>query len=299
LHLQTETPTGKVISRHKSYMFLYRALSKLPFSALYFLSGISAFILFHIIRYRRSVSYQNIRNSFPEKTEQQIEHIQKSAYRHLTDTLLETIKAKTISDSEIESRVALVGFEEIEHLVQGGKSVFILTAHTAPVEWISFAIHLRYNFVIDPVYKPIHSKSLDRFIFSMRSRHQSTPIPYKKLAKDVVLRKSAKRSIAMLADLEPRSRDQSLDVEFLNQSTRFFLGSEKIIKLAGCSTFFIAIKKTARGHYQATASRLTLNPKNLDSNVLTEKYAHSVEQLISKNPSSWLWTHKRWKHSTT
>ena len=203
-------------------MFIYRAISKLPFSTLYFLSGLSSFILFHIIRYRRDISYQNIRNSFPAKTEHQIEYIQKSAYRHLTDTLVETIKANTISDSEIESRVTLVGFEEIQHLVREGKSVFMLTAHTGPVEWVSFAAHLKYDFVIDPVFKPIHSKPLDKFIYSIRSRHQSTPIPYKTLAKDVVLRKNAKRSLAMLTDLEPRSRDQSLDVKFLNQSTRFF-----------------------------------------------------------------------------
>jgi KDO2-lipid IV(A) lauroyltransferase len=280
-------------------MFIYRSISKLPFRALYFLSDISSFILFHIVRYRRSISFKNISNSFPEKTEQQIEYIQKSAYKHLTDTLLETIKAKTISSAEIDSRVTLVGFEEIQHLVKDGKSVFMLTAHTAPVEWISFAAHLRYNFVIDPVYKPIHSKHLDKFIFSMRSRYQSTPIPYKRLAKDVVLRKNAKRSIAMLADLEPRARDQALNVKFLNQSTRFFLGSEKIIKAAGLPTFFIAIKKTSRGLYQANAIRLSLNPKNLDSNLLTEKYARCVEELIVKNPPSWLWTHKRWKRPTT
>jgi KDO2-lipid IV(A) lauroyltransferase len=280
-------------------MFIYKAISKLPFRALYFLSNLLAFILFHIVRYRRNISYQNIRNSFPEKTGQQIAYIQKSAYRHLTDTLVEMIKAKTISDSEIESRVTLVDFEEIQHLVRDGKSVFMLTAHTAPVEWVSFAGHLKYDFVIDPVYKPIHSKNLDKFIFSMRSRHQSSPIPYKKLTKDVVLRKSANRSIGMLADLEPRSRDQSLDVMFLNQSTRFFLDSEKIIKLTGFPSFFIAIKRTTRGHYQANAIRLSLNPKNLDPNVLTEKYASCVEELILKNPASWLWTHKRWKHTTT
>jgi KDO2-lipid IV(A) lauroyltransferase len=280
-------------------MFIYKAISKLPFSTLYFLSGVTSFILFHIVRYRRSICYQNIRLSFPEKTEQQIQYIQKCAYRHITDIFLETIKAKTISDSEIEARVTLVGFEEIQHLLQNDKSVFMLTAHTAPAEWVLFAAHLKYNFVIDPVYKPIHSKSLDKFIFSMRSRHQCTPIPYKKLAKDVILRKSAKRSIAMLADLEPRSRDQSLEIKFLNQPTRFFLGSEKIIKLTRLPTFFIAIKKITRGHYQAKAIRLSLNPKNLDPNLLTEKYASCVEELILSNPSSWLWTHKRWKHTTT
>ena len=280
-------------------MFIYKTISRLPFSLLYFLSDVASFILFHIVRYRRHISYQNIRNSFPDKTEQQIEYIQKSTYRHLTDSLVETIKAKTISDSEIASRVKLEGFEEIQHLVRKGKSVFMLTAHTAPTEWVSFAAHLKYDFVIDPVYKPIHSKSLDKFIFSMRSRHQSTPIPYKALAKDVILRKSAKRSIAMLADLEPRARDQSLDIKFLNQSTRFFLGSEKIIKLTGFPAFFIAIKKTTRGHYQANAIRLSLNPKNLEPHVLTKKYACCVEELIVNNPPTWLWTHKRWKNRTT
>ncbi|MFK7793954.1 MAG: lysophospholipid acyltransferase family protein [Gammaproteobacteria bacterium] len=280
-------------------MFIYKIISKLPFSLLYFLSDLASFVLFHIIRYRRHISYDNIRRSFPDKTEHQIEYIQKSAYRHLTDTLLETIKAKTISDTEITSRVQLINFEEIQHLVKSGKSVFMLTAHTAPAEWISFAAHLKYNFVIDPVYKPIHSKNLNRFIFSVRSRHQSTPVPYKKLAKDVLLRKNAKRSIAMLADLEPRSRDQSHKINFLNQPTRFFLGSEKIIKSAGYPTFFVAIEKTTRGNYQASAIRLSLNPKNLDPCQLTERYANCVEELILKNPASWLWTHKRWKHPTT
>lgn len=280
-------------------MFIYKALSRLPFSVLYLLSDLSCFILFYIARYRRNISYGNIRRSFPDKTTKQINFIQKNAYLHLTDTLLETIKANTISDTEIQNRVTLLGFEEIQNLVQNGQSVFMLTAHTAPVEWVSFAAHLKYGFTIDPVYKPIHSKTLDRYIFTTRSRHKSTPIPYKKLAKDIVLRKNADRSIAMLADLEPRSRDHSLEVEFLNQPTRFFLGSEKIIRLSGLPTFFIAVKKTARGHYQATAQNLSLNPKSLDTNILTKKYISCVEELILNNPAAWLWTHKRWKHTAT
>ena len=280
-------------------MFIYKTLSRLPFSVLYFLSDLSCFILFHIARYRRSISYNNIRRSFPDKSTKQIKSLHKSAYLHLTDTLLEVIKANTISDAEIKSRVTLLGFEEIQNIVQSGQSVFMLTAHTAPAEWVSFAAHLKYDFTIDPVYKPIHSKTLDKFIFSIRSRHRSTPIPYKNLAKDIVLRKNADRSIAMLADLEPRSRDQSLEVEFLNQPTRFFLGSEKIIRLSGLPAFFIAVKKTSRGHYQATAVNLSSTPKSLDTNVLTRKYVNCVEELILSNPASWLWTHKRWKHSAT
>ena len=29
---------------------------------------------------------------------------------------------------------------------------------------------------------------------------------------------------------------------------------------------------------------------------LTIKYAHYLEDVIRRNPSMWLWSHRRWKH---
>ncbi len=276
---------------------IFQAISKLPFPALYSVSNIAAFLLFHVARYRREVSFKNLKRAFPNKSIQDIKHIQKAAYLHLTDSFLEILKAKNISDDEVNERVVLSNFDEVEQLINNGKSIFFLTAHTAPSEWVAFAVSLKFNCLIDPVYKPIHSKRLDEFVFSARSSHQGTPIPYKKLAKDVILRKGVQRSIAMLADLEPRSRDQALEVEFLNQSTRFFLGSERVIKLTDFPVFFIGIKKLSRGHYQAYAEKITDIPKELAAETLTRKYAKCVEKIILQNPSAWLWTHKRWKHA--
>ncbi len=280
-------------------MLIFKVISKLPFCLLYFLSDILSFCLFHIARYRRSISYNNIRNSFPDKNDAEIKTIQRSAYRHLTDSFLEIIKAATLTNDDLQSRVTLNGFSEIQQLVNSGQSVLSLSAHTAPTEWVVFATHLKCHCNIDPVYKPVHSKKLDQFIFDVRSRYQSTPIPYKTLAKDIVLRKNVTRCIAILADLEPRSRDQSIELDFLNQPTRFFLSTERIAKLTNLPVFFIAIEQTKRGYYQASAHKLSDSPKDLESDMLTREYAKCVEQLILKNPAAWLWTHKRWKHKTT
>lgn len=274
---------------------LYRIISKLSFPALYLLSDTIAFILYHIARYRRDISLENLRHAFPDKSMQEIKQIQKSAYLHLSDSLLEILKANTISEEQLHSRVTLSNFEEVAQLISQKKSIFFLTAHTAPTEWVAFLVSLKYNCIIDPVYKPIHSKSLDDFIYMARSRYRATPIPYKKLAKDVILRKQVNRSIAMLADLEPRTRDQALELNFLNRPTRFFLASERVIKLAEYPVFFIGIKKSRRGHYSAYAEKITDSPKQLAPEVLTRNYASCVEQLILDNPAAWLWTHKRWK----
>jgi len=276
---------------------IYRAISKLPFPGLYFLSDITAFLLYHIFRYRRQLSLDNLKRSFPNKSSDALIQIQKSAYLHLSDSFLEMLKASEISNDEINERVTLENFEEVEELLIKDQSIFFLTAHTAPSEWVAFRLALKCKCTIDPVFKPIHSKSLNKFIYAARSRHQGTPIPYKKLAKDVLLRKGAKRSIAILADLEPRSRDQALELNFLNQSTRFFLGSEKVIKLTELPVFFIGIKKLSRGRYRAYAEKISDHPKALPPGEITRKYAQCVEKLILENPSAWLWTHKRWKHN--
>ena len=277
-------------------MLLLKLISHLPLSILYAISSFVSFLIFHVFRYRRSISFDNISKSFPEKSNNEIKSIQRLAYRHLTDTFFEMVKAYSLTEDELHNRVTVKNTDEIKKYLNADKSIFLLTAHTATVEWAEYAMRIALDTYVDPVYKPVHSKVLDKFIFDVRSRFDCSPIPYKQLAKDIVLRKNVTRCIAMLADLEPRSRDQIIHVDFLNRPTRFFLSSERIAKLAGMPVFFVAIKRIKRGYYKIDLKKLCDNPALLDSELLTRTYSECVEELILQRPEAWLWTHKRWKH---
>ena len=279
-------------------MSLLRLFSRAPLSFLYICSDVVFFILFYITRYRRTISLQNISNSFPEKSREEILQIQKNAYRYISDSLFELIKAFSINENELRRRVSINKVEEIAEVINKNRPALLLSAHTAPTEWVAQLLHLSLNCYIDPVYKPAHSKSVDRFIFSVRSRYEATPIPYKKLAKDVIARKKVVRCIAVLADLEPRRREQTLKINFLNQPTRFFLSIERIAKLSDMPVFFIAIKKTRRGHYKASVIKLCDSPNKMGADELTKKYVGCIENVIKQKPEAWLWTHRRWKHSS-
>ena len=76
------------------------------------------------------------------------------------------------------------------------------------------------------------------------------------------------------------------------------VGSERIIKLTKLPTYFIGIQKISRGHYQAYAEKISEQPNQLAAEELTKLYAGCVEKIIANNPSTWLWTHQRWKHRT-
>lgn len=278
-------------------MVFFKLLSKLPFSLLYSFSSALSFVLYYLIRYRRKTSYDNIRNSFPDKTPKQLEEIQKQAYRNISDSFFEIIKTHNISEKELRDRVTLNNIGSVASVINNDQSALLLTAHTAPTEWIGQALHLQLACYIDPVYKPAHSKIIDRFIFTARSRYQATPIPYKNLAKDIIKRKNVTRCIAILADLSPRRREKSINLNFLNQPTRFFRSVERIANLADTPVFFVAVQRTKRGYYQATIRKICDQPGELNNNELTKIYAQYTEELIMHKPDAWLWTHRRWKHS--
>ena len=280
-------------------MSFFKLLSYLPLRILYFFSSILSFLMYYVVRYRRKTSLKNITNSFPDKTPRQIKIIQKHAYRYISDSFFELIKAYNISELELQSRVTIENIELIKQVVNQNRSALLLSAHTAPTEWIAQMLHLQLGCYIDPVYKPAHSKSSDRFIFAIRSRYDATPIPYKKLAKDIVNRKKVTRCIAMLTDLAPRRREQSLTLHFLNQPTQFFLSIERIAKLANMPIFFIAIRRKKRGYFTACVHTLCEHPSKLAGDELTTLYARHVEDTIRNKPEAWLWTHRRWKNSQT
>ena len=227
---------------------------------------------------------------------QEVVKIQKQAYRNICDSFFELIKSYDINSKELLSRVTIRNIESIKSVVSKDQSVLLLSAHTAPTEWIAQALHLHLDCYVDPVYKPAHSNTADRFIFAIRSRYDAAPIPYKKLAKDIVKRKMVKRCVAMLADLAPRRREQTITLNFLNQPTRFFLSLERIARLADTPVFFIGIKRIAKGHYEATVHKMCEQPSQLQDDELIKQYAQHVENVIKLSPADWLWTHRRWKH---
>jgi KDO2-lipid IV(A) lauroyltransferase len=59
--------------------------------------------------------------------------------------------------------------------------------------------------------------------------------------------------------------------------------------------FFIAMRRTAPGHYEMEFQPLAAGGAVGPSGALTERYARLVEEQIHAAPPDWPWSHKRWK----
>ena len=62
------------------------------------------------------------------------------------------------------------------------------------------------------------------------------------------------------------------------------------------AVFFVDITKKKRGHYLCQLRPLTSDARSYPDYQLTEVYMQELEKMIRRNPSIWLWSHRRWKH---
>lgn len=85
--------------------FFVRLLSYIPFCILYVLSDLLYYLVYYVIRYRRVIVRKNLTESFPEKSWQEISHIEKRFYHSFVDIILESCKLASMSVDVMRRRM--------------------------------------------------------------------------------------------------------------------------------------------------------------------------------------------------
>lgn len=277
-------------------MIFFRIFSLLPFPLLYLLSDLLYLVVYYVVKYRLKVVRENLKNSFPEKTEQERRQIEKQFYKNLCDIVFETIKSLTISQKEFERRNKILNPELVENYLDNGRHIIGLTGHFCNWEWLLLINSLKVKYPIDAVYRPLLSPFFDKLMLKLRTRFGAFPVPMKETLRYFARRKDIVRGIAMVADQSPYFTEIQYATTFLNQDTPFFLGGQKLAIRAGYPVVYIGMRRLKRGHYEVFYKKIA-EPPYEDNNDIVETYKDMLEEDIKSHPADWLWTHKRWKYS--
>ena len=290
---------GKVISAILFYLllpFLY-LLSVLPFPVLYFVSDIFYFLIYYVAGYRKKVVLQNLRNSFPQKTEHEIAIICKKFYHHFCDLFLETFKTLTISKQTMlqhckmnEKAVALM-----TQLYNDKKSVIIVLGHFGNWEWGGNTFSLICQHQLYVIYHPLANVHFNRLMYNMRTRFGTKLIAMQDTFKAMLANKNEVNATAFIADQTPQP-DHAYWTNFLNQPTPVFWGTERIARKLNYPVVYITVKKYKRGYYECFAELLSASPVKTNDCEISEKHTKKLEEDIFLQPEIWLWSHRRWKH---
>jgi Kdo2-lipid IVA lauroyltransferase/acyltransferase len=269
----------------------------LPLPVLYVFSDLLYFILYYLVSYRRKVVATNLKNSFPEKTEEELKTIEKKFYRHLADLIIETFKATHMSRAEQKKRFTYTNLQIIDRLREEKRDIIVVLGHYNNWEWPTLLpYYLKYKTII--VYKPLQNKYFNNFVNSHRSEYGIVLTPTSQVIREIInYRKNNINTVSVfISDQTPAIGDIKYWTTFLNQDTAVFTGAGKIAAKYDMAIIFFHVQKVKRGYYNLDIELLHDHTKGLSEDVITETHVRRLEEIIREKPEYWIWSHRRWKH---
>ena len=292
MHLPAETMNA--IIYYLALPFLY-LISYLPFKLLYLLSDGFYVLVYTVFAYRKKIVTENLKQSFPDKSSAELEHIRRGFYHYLCDLALETIKTLSISPAALKKHFSHDDISVLENYFNENQSVIIIMGHLGSWElggayFSQILVHQVYA-----IYHPMANRHFDRFFCRMRTRSGARLYPMKDAFKGMIRNRNEVTATVFIADQTPAPENAHW-MTFMNQDTPVFKGTEVIARKLDYPVIYVSAIREKRGQYKIHFELLVEHPQRLTKNELTEVHTKRLQQDIIDHPETWLWSHRRWKH---
>lgn len=285
---------------HTPLGWIIDGLARLPLGALYPLATALAWLMHSVVRYRRRVVDDNLRQCFPDRPESWRRDVARRFYRNFADYTVESIRLLRMSRREMDGRIRFTGMEHIRRATDSGQAVAAYFSHTFNWEWVT-AMPLAFDgdssVQFCQVYRPLRDAWFDSLMLRMRGRFGAMSLPKQTVLRSLLrLKADGKVTVTgFMSDQKPSHGDPTCPLIFLNRPTAMITGTETLARRLGMATVYLDLRRTTRGHYELAV--LPMEPEEDGRDwPLTRCYARMLERSIMRDPSEWLWTHKRWKH---
>lgn len=272
-------------------------ISKIPLKILYIFSDIIFFLNYYIVGYRKKVILQNIKNSFPEKTDEELQAILKKFYLNFSDYLVETVKSFSISETESRVRMQHINQHLFHEAKAEGKNIILLAGHVFNWEWINALARIIPQKHCHPVYRKVNSNFWEDQMKKVRNKFGNEALEANEVIMNIFRNKNDGDSAYMfVADQTPHVAHVNYGLEFLNQRTPAFIGYDKLATRMDLVFIYCEMKKVKRGFYQVNYHRIYPDGEKFVNNEVVKKFHKLLENTIHKYPDNYLWSHRKWKY---
>ena len=279
---------------------VWYVFSLLPLRIHYVLSDLLFWLLYGMVGYRKAVIRKNLKESFPEKSEEELRKIARGYYHFFCDYIVETIKMMTISKENIRRRLTFKGTELVDEIVESGQSCAVYLGHLCNWEWVtSLPLWVTPKAQCGQIYHPLENKEFDRLFLYSRQRFGATCIAMQDTLREIVNYRSKNQPVVIgyISDQVPFWTNIHHWVDFLHHDTPVLTGTERIAKKVNHAVFFLDVHRVRRGYYEAEFKLMTREPQKMDDFEITDIYFKLLEESIRRAPEFWLWSHNRWKRT--
>ncbi len=259
---------------------------------------IVSFILRKVAHYRQTVIMHQLRNSFPQKSEEELQEICKRYYDHLAEMIIGTLSLASMNDKR-RAKATEFNLTEDFHKVIEGRNVVVLTSHYGFWE-IALNLYLATpNHHLFVAYRPLSSSIMDKLYQHLRRYERVDVVASKNFMRHYVAHRHGINGKNIMVGL---ISDQNCPVtkgccwhRFLNRDSLFFDGGEQLALKFGLPVFYLELERIGAGRYRHNYTQIFDGSEEVKPHEITERYVRCLERTIEAKPEYWMWSHRRWK----
>ncbi len=266
-----------------------------PFVVLYKIADLLYYVFFYVLKYRKNIVLNNLRHSFPEKKEAEIQELAKKFYQHFADIMVEGIKGFSMSKAELLKRYKGVELSVLDKYFEQQQPIVAMGGHYGNWEWGVMCVGLQFRHKAIGIYKRVANRYIDAYLRRSREQFNMNLVHLRETKQAFEQEKNETAAYIMMSDQSPRSVRQAHWVDFLNRRTACLHGAEKYARQYNYPVVMYTVQRVRRGYYTFKVRELCTDSSTVTEGEITALFMQELEKIIVAQPEYWLWSHKRWK----
>ena len=284
--------------------------SWLPLKVHYFNARIIYVLVRYVARYRMREVTINLARCFPHMQYCEFKGAINGFYRHFSELVVEAIwfggcrNPRRLKKADI---MKIANPEVLNDAFEKAPSVMVLYSHTGNWELLGGIENYsdvptcmnEQNFCV--VYREMSSKAWDaamkdnRFAPVKDKKHFEGYIESKNIMRYAVAHRREKKVYNMNTDQRPYfNSPEKHYVNFMGQKVETMQGGAALACKLGMAVLYLGQERTRRGHYDLRYTLITEDAKTTTPEDIMKRYYELLEADIHKDPTNYLWTHRRW-----
>ncbi len=259
--------------------------------------------LYRMDRKHRKRALENLRASFPEKSQAELERIAERSMQHFIELVMDVLFSTRLINAESWHRyVHLDGLSESLRILLRGRGAIMLTGHYGNWEILGYTL-ATLGFETYSVARPIDNPLIDAWLLGVREKKGQVILSKRGVtttALDVLQNKGV---LGFIAD--QNAGPKGMFVPFFGRQASTY----KSIGLLAIEHQVPVVVGYARRHgdrfefdigtqdiiYPEEWKNFPRDQYRDELHYITARYTKAIEDFVRDDPTQYLWIHRRWK----
>lgn len=285
----------KYLIEYALVRLLVFVLRSLPERNAFALGERLGWVLSLLLPRRRVLIKSNLQRAFPEKSEKDIEDIERLTWRNLGRNAAEFVCIPKFTEKNIQKYVEWVGAEKVETSLKEGAGLVLVAGHFTNWEVIGWATQFRFGSLLS-IARPMKNPLVEKWVQARRTEGGNR----------IALHRDAVRATLKwlkLGNIVGILFDQNLYtggvfVDFFSRPAATTTLPLLLHSRTESPIFFTyTLRKDDKFvvHYEGPLQLKKTGDNAKDILAGTQMLNDHLEMLVKKYPENWFWIHNRWK----